>query len=152
MTATCHARYRRKILGALALVGALLALELPAAAGAHQELMANTFIGAFRVFAAGQKSVLAYTNGRTMYTFERDEPGKTSCLAACAEAWPPALAGPGDTAFTDFTIIVRPDGARQWAYRDKPLYLSARDTANGQANGDGLDNVWSVIEIDAHEM
>ena len=117
-----------------------------------QELMANGFIGAFGAFAVGDKSALAYVNGRTLYTSEKDEPGKSNCAAACTEAWPPALAGPGDRDFTVFTIITRADGAKQWAYKGKPLYLSIKDTVNGQANANGVDDQWYIVEIPAHEM
>ena len=125
---------------------------LAAGISLSQELMAEGFIGAFRAFAVGQKSALAYVNGRTLYTFAKDEPGKSNCTGACAEAWPPALVGPGDRDFTDFTIITRADGGKQWAYKGKPLYLSVRDTANGQCNGNGVDEQWYIVEVPAHEM
>ena len=104
-----------------------------------QELMADNFIGKFKAMAVGQKSVLAYENGRTLYTSEKDEAGKSNCEAACAEAWPPALARDDDKAFEDFTLITRGDGKKQWAFKGKPLYMSARDTANGQANGNAVN-------------
>ncbi len=56
-----------------------------------QELMANGFIAAFLAFAVGDKSAFAYVNGWTLYTPEKDEPGKSNCAAACTVAWPPSL-------------------------------------------------------------
>ena len=117
-----------------------------------QELMADNFIGKFKAMAVGQKSVLAYENGRTLYTSEKDEAGKSNCEAACAEAWPPALARDDDKAFEDFTLITRGDGKKQWAFKGKPLYMSARDTANGQANGNAVNEQWYIVEVAAHEM
>lgn len=137
----------RKTVACLALAG----VALPSSAWA-QELMPDNFLGKFKAMAVGQRSVLAYENGRTVYTSEKDAPGKSNCEAACAEAWPPALALDGDKPFEAFTIITRGDGKKQWAYEGKPLYLSNRDAAKGEANGDRLNDQWYVVEVPAHEM
>lgn len=129
-----------------------LAGMLVVAPALAQELMADDFIGKFKAMSAGQKAVLAYENGRTLYTSEKDEAGKSNCEAACAEAWPPALALDEDKAFEDFTIITRGDGKKQWAFKGKPLYMSSRDTANGQANGHAVNEQWYVVEVAVHEM
>ena len=117
-----------------------------------QELMADEFVGKFKVYAVGAKTALAYENGRTLYTYEKDEPGKSNCTGACAEAWPPAVARADDKEFADFTVVTRADGAKQWAYKGKPLYMSAKDTANGQANGNAVDEQWYIVEMGGHEM
>jgi len=67
-------------------------------------------------------------DGKPLYTFARDmEPGKSSCNAGCAAAWPPLLA--------DAAVITRDDGSKQWAYKGKPLYTFARDAAGAAATG-----------------
>jgi predicted lipoprotein with Yx(FWY)xxD motif len=43
-----------------------------------------------------------------------------------------------------YTIVVRDDGKRQWAYKGWPLYYWAKDTKAGDKTGDGFNNVWKV--------
>lgn len=84
--------------------------------------------------------------GMTLYTYDRDEgtPGESSCVDACATAWPP-LAAPADAkALPDWTLIARKDGTQQWAYRGKPLYRYAADAFPGATFGDGVDTVWRL--------
>jgi hypothetical protein len=38
--------------------------------------------------------VLADAAGRTVYTFDKDEPGKSNCSGGCLVAWPPFTAKP----------------------------------------------------------
>jgi predicted lipoprotein with Yx(FWY)xxD motif len=54
---------------------------------------------------------------------------------SCVEKFPPYLASGDAAASGDFTLAQRPDGAKQWAYRGFPLYLSAKDRASGDLNG-----------------
>jgi predicted lipoprotein with Yx(FWY)xxD motif len=44
----------------------------------------------------------------------------------------------------DYTIVVRDDGSRQWAYKGKPLYLWVKDSKPGDRTGDGVNNVWRL--------
>lgn len=99
---------------------------------------------------AGYKAPLmkpAYgdAKGMTLYIFDKDvEPGKSTCSGDCAKTWP-ALAAPADAhAFGDWSVVARDDGAKQWAFKGKPLYTSAKDAKLGDANGNGADNVWHV--------
>jgi len=80
----------------------------------------------------------------TLYVFDRDTAGKSNCNGQCAINWPP-LAAPADAkASGDFTIVTRDDGSKQWAYKGKPVYTFAKDTKAGDANGDGVNNVWHI--------
>jgi predicted lipoprotein with Yx(FWY)xxD motif len=89
--------------------------------------------------------------GFTLYTFSGDkEPGKSACSSDCATAWPAVIAPANAAASGDWTLAVRADGARQWAYQGKPLYRSARDTKPGDKNGQGAeDGAWQVAALDA---
>src|SRR5262245_30442031 len=40
----------------------------------------------------------------------------------CAEQWPPAIAKPDAKSVGDWTIVARPEGARQWAYQGHPAH------------------------------
>ena len=44
----------------------------------------------------------------------------------------------------DWTVVVRDDGTRQWAFRGKPVYYWAKDTKPGDRTGDGFNNVWRL--------
>jgi predicted lipoprotein with Yx(FWY)xxD motif len=84
-------------------------------------------------------------DGMTLYTFDRDTtPGKSACSGKCATNWPPFTAA-GDAKTTgDWSVIVRADGSKQWAYKGKPLYTWMDDQKPGDVDGDGRNNVWHI--------
>jgi predicted lipoprotein with Yx(FWY)xxD motif len=80
----------------------------------------------------------------TLYTFDEDPIGETTCFGGCLVVWP-ALYAPSDAqAFGDFTVIVRDEesGEKQWAYKGKPLYFYVGDTAVGHVTGEYTD--WTI--------
>ncbi len=87
-------------------------------------------------------AVLTDAAGMTLYTYDKDEAGKSHCTGVCAVAWPPVTAPEGATARDGFTIIARPGGEHQWAYRGQPLYTYRWDREPGDVGGDGVDAVW----------
>lgn len=88
-------------------------------------------------------TVLSNDAGMTLYTFDEDTPGGSSCYGKCAENWPPLKASGAATPVGSFSIITRQDGVAQWAYKGKPLYLWVRDKAPGDTTGDGVRG-WRV--------
>ena len=83
--------------------------------------------------------VLTDARGMTLYVWNNDTvPGKSQCEGVCSLTWPPALAEDTDKAAGDYTLIVREDGKRQWAYKGKPLYGFANDGRPGDRTGDGF--------------
>ncbi len=75
-------------------------------------------------------------DGKPLYTFARDmTPGKSSCNGQCATAWPPLTAAADAKDDGDWTVVARDDGSKQWAYKGKPLYTFAKDTAGKPATG-----------------
>lgn len=90
----------------------------------------------------------------TLYIFTNDtkDAGTSVCNGDCATAWPPLLAdavedvGLEDGVTGTVTIITRDDGTSQVAYNGMPLYYFQGDTAAGQTNGQGLNDVWFVAE------
>lgn len=89
--------------------------------------------------------VLADPKGMTLYYFDRDDSGnKSNCNGKCNERWIP-FAAPADAEATgDFTLIIRGDGSRMWAYRYRPLYFSRQDKAPGDVNGYDTSNLWHI--------
>lgn len=88
--------------------------------------------------------VLTGTAGMTLYTFDRDPAGagKSVCNDACARNWPPFFAPADAMPSGAYSVVVRDDGSRQWAYRGKPLYYWAKDKNPGERTGDGFNQVW----------
>ena len=86
--------------------------------------------------------------GMTLYTFDKDEPGKSNCYDNCAANWPPYLAAEGDQPEGEWTIIDRTDGTKQWAYQGKPVYLWVKDTKPGDVTGDMVGEVWHVLKAE----
>jgi predicted lipoprotein with Yx(FWY)xxD motif len=84
--------------------------------------------------------------GMTLYVFDKDAGGKSACNGPCAASWPPLLVVGDATSSGDWTIVVRDDGGKQWAYRGKPLYQWSKDAKPGDKTGDGINNVWHVAK------
>ncbi len=84
-------------------------------------------------------------SGKPLYTFARDTtPGKSACNGGCATAWP-VLAAPADAkAEGDWSVVTRDDGSKQWAYKGKPLYTYAKDTAGAAATG--VSEAWPLAK------
>jgi predicted lipoprotein with Yx(FWY)xxD motif len=93
--------------------------------------------------------ILTNKEGRTLYTFTKDAPGRSNCSDGCAAAWPPFLVANPALAGGDFTIVTRDDGAAQWAYKGMPLYFYAADMRAGDANGEGQGGVWFTVKTRA---
>ena len=93
-----------------------------------------------------ESGVLVGANGMTLYTFDKDAGGKSACNGPCAANWPPLMAGAGDAATGDYSIITRDDGGKQWAMKGKPLYYWVKDAKPGDKTGDGFNNVWHVAK------
>ncbi len=97
-----------------------------------------------KVADTAKGKVLADARGMTLYTFDRDSAGTSACTGQCALNWPPLLAPADAKPVGSWTIITRPDGGKQWAYKGKPIYGWARDGKPGDVTGDGVNNVWRV--------
>jgi predicted lipoprotein with Yx(FWY)xxD motif len=78
----------------------------------------------------------------TLYTFDKDQPGKSNCNGTCANHWPPLMAPADAKPSGDWSVITRADGSKQWAYKGHPLYGWEKDTKPGDTTGDGVNKVW----------
>jgi predicted lipoprotein with Yx(FWY)xxD motif len=94
--------------------------------------------------ATAKDGVLTGSGGMTLYTFDRDVAGagKSVCNGPCATNWPPLMAADDAKGSSDFSVITRDDGKKQYAYKGKPLYYWLKDTKPGDKTGDGFNNVW----------
>ena len=90
--------------------------------------------------------------GRTLYVFARDVPGTSNCYGNCEQIWPPLVVDPGPPVAPpglpgQLGTTTRRDGRRQVTYNGWPLYYWVGDTAPGQANGQGVNDVWWVANL-----
>lgn len=105
-------------------------------------------LGAAHAQAVMHDGALVDSAGRTVYTFDKDEPNKSNCAGGCLAAWPAFAAKPEATAKGEFGII-ETNGARQWTINGKPLYYFAGDAKPGDRNGDGKGGTWHVVAVKA---
>ncbi len=86
-------------------------------------------------------------HGMTLYTFDKDSDGKSACNGPCAANWPPLAAAADAQSAASYTVVVRDDGSRQWAYKGHPLYTWTKDKKPGDITGDGfLNGAWHVAQ------
>jgi predicted lipoprotein with Yx(FWY)xxD motif len=95
--------------------------------------------------------ILTGANGMTLYLFTRDEPGVSNCTAGCLAAWPPLLVE-GDIVAPEglpgvLATIDRPEGGRQLTYNGWPLYFWVQDRQPGDTTGQGVNDVWFVVNV-----
>ena len=96
--------------------------------------------------------ILTDIEGMTLYLFTNDEQGsgKSVCNDDCLANWPAFTADDPltlpDGVDGELTQITRDDGTSQVAYNGWPLYYFVGDTAAGDVNGQGVGDVWYVID------
>jgi predicted lipoprotein with Yx(FWY)xxD motif len=86
--------------------------------------------------------VLVGPNGMTLYTFARDTAGsgKSACNGPCITNWPALAAPDAAKPMGDYSVVMRDDGKKQWAYKGAPLYYWSKDMKAGDRTGDGFAN------------
>jgi len=97
----------------------------------------------------GVGSYLTDIKGMTLYYFKKDSPGKSACEGPCVENWPPyyreTVAPKDGLAAGDFGTITRTDGKKQTTYKGMPLYYFFKDKKAGDTLGQGVKDVWYVV-------
>ena len=142
-------------------IGALAALSL--SVGLTGAIAANHSAGRRATVAISGSElgrVLVDGRGRTLYLFERDKHGKSSCIGPCATAWPPLIASgkPLASAGARASLLgttKRADGRLQVTYNHHPLYAFIKDTRKGQTNGENLDAFgaeWHAVSPDGAKV
>jgi predicted lipoprotein with Yx(FWY)xxD motif len=97
-------------------------------------------------------TILAYGPKRlTVYLFEADNGGASSCSGECASVWPAVSGHPqasGQAVSAHLGTITRADGTTQVTYNGHPLYLYSRDKDDGDTYGQGIKSFgasWYVL-------
>lgn len=91
------------------------------------------------------RGYLVDRRGMTLYTFERDRPGVSTCYRACERLWPPLMADLDAVPYGEFDLHDRMDGSRQWNWRGQPLYFWPSDKRPGDITGDNVSGVWHLV-------
>lgn len=106
------------------------------------------------------KKILVDEDGKTLYLFEKDRGGKSTCSGACAQAWPPVTTegkpqvGKGASA-SKLGTTTRNDGSTQVTYNGHPLYYYASDNKPGELKGEGLEQFgaeWYVLSPQGNKV
>jgi predicted lipoprotein with Yx(FWY)xxD motif len=99
--------------------------------------------------------ILVDGEGMSLYRFDPDEQGDSTCYDDCEATWPPlegpVTAGEG----VDESLIgetERTDGTVQATYDSWPLYYYGPDSAAGDVTGQGVGEVWWVLAPDGSSI
>jgi predicted lipoprotein with Yx(FWY)xxD motif len=91
-------------------------------------------------------------NGMTLYIFTHDALDTSNCSGKCLEAWPALTVDDAQSVTADEAIsgdwgtITRADDSTiQVTYNGQPLYYWAKDVNPGDTTGQGVGNVWWVV-------
>lgn len=96
--------------------------------------------------------ILVDGEGLTLYMFDVDEPGagESACTGDCLDNWPPLTldgeARVGDDVSASVSTFERSDGSMQVTANGWPLYYFAGDDEPGDATGQGIEDVWWVLD------
>jgi predicted lipoprotein with Yx(FWY)xxD motif len=95
---------------------------------------------------------LTDAEGKTLYWFKMDSVGVSACSGPCVEKWPlyyrETVAPAEGLAAGDFATITREDGKMQTTFRGYPLYYWVGDATAGDVKGQGVKDVWYVVDPD----
>src|SRR5438552_1747214 len=97
-------------------------------------------------------TVVTDGKGFTLYRFEKDsnKPAASNCDATCAAQWPPVLVTDAtiEVAGVDKSLVgtvTRKDGSKQVTIGSWPVYRYAKDSAPGEAKGQGVGGIWFAV-------
>jgi predicted lipoprotein with Yx(FWY)xxD motif len=115
----------------------------------------RTFLG--RVLIDAHDMTLYYTDGdkvkpRQVANAAAKSVGlfdlSSACAKACLKTWKPLAAPAVAMPKGDWSVVVREDGSRQWAYQGKALYSYAGDLAPSEYRGEGVDRTWHTAVVE----
>src|SRR6202012_4147907 len=91
---------------------------------------------------------IAYADkhGLTLYTWDKDPAGKSSCVDACAESFKPFLATGDAKTLGEWSLLDRGDGTKQWTLKGKALYTYVKDVDPGSLRGESPANSGALRE------
>jgi predicted lipoprotein with Yx(FWY)xxD motif len=129
---------------------AALAIALVVAAGASAS--GSSKVVAKKVQSESlEATVLARTNGRTLYSLSVETHGRFVCTGGCLGTWKPLVVPRGvkPKGPVKLGTIRRPEGKTQVTFKGRPLYSFNGDAKAGEANGEGFKDVgtWHAVKV-----
>jgi predicted lipoprotein with Yx(FWY)xxD motif len=105
-----------------------------------------------KTMKVGGKTILVNRHGMTLYHLSVEKRGHFICTtSACLGEWHPLVVARGvkPSGAKSLSVVKRPDGRRQVAYKGGPLYTFDEDHKPGDVKGDGFRDVgvWHVVTI-----
>ncbi|MFO7548008.1 MAG: hypothetical protein R6X29_03895 [Acidimicrobiia bacterium] len=123
----------------------------PTAGAGETTTIATEARPALALASTSQGRVLVADDGRSLYLFTNDSPGRSTCIDVCESSWPPLPAADTVGERLDpglLGTLERSDGFIQATYGGWPLYLFAGDVRPGDVNGQGVDGAWFLVGAD----
>ena len=92
--------------------------------------------------------------GLTLYVFDSDlGTSGSTCNDGCATTWPPVVVDDAEVNnIPGLSLIDRDDGSSQAAFKGRPLYFYANDTAAGDTNGQAVNGAWWQVDQEQVEL
>ena len=105
-----------------------------------------------KTMKVGGKTILVNRRGMTLYHLSVERKGHFICTdGACLSLWKPLVVARGVTpkGSKSLSVVKRPDGRRQVAYKGGPLYTFVQDRKPGDTKGNGFRDVgvWRVVTV-----
>jgi len=102
----------------------------------------------FATYKTQHGQLLVDQNNMTLYVSDADKPGRSACDGTCARTWRPVEAWwSAVTNGGDWSLVIRDDGTKQWAYKSKPLYLYAGDFKPSDISGNDI-TAWHAVILE----
>lgn len=90
---------------------------------------------------------LVGSNGMTLYVFDNDTKGVSTCTGSCAGIWPAYTTSTAPATLpTGITTASATNGSTQFVYKGRPLYYYSGDQVVGDMNGDGIMGIWHIAK------
>jgi len=139
-------------------LAALLMLGAAAQAGNSSASRSGGSLVGLRKTALG--TILVDSRGRTLYLFEKDRKGSSTCDSVCARYWPPLTSkgvarAAGGVRRSLLGLTGSGEGVRQVTYAGHPLYRFIGDKRAGQTTGEGLADFgaeWYAVSAGGHAV
>ncbi|MEW1952390.1 hypothetical protein [Terrabacter sp. NPDC080008] len=133
----------------------------PAAGGAATSAATSSSsheVSALKASSTSLGNVVTDGRGMTLYLFTKDTKGTTKsvCTGQCLGYWPPAMVGSTAPKATGVSgtvgSISAPGGGKQVTLNGWPLYYYAQDQAPGDVLGQGVMNIWWVVDTSGNPI
>lgn len=104
-----------------------------------------------------EQGYLVDGDGHSLYLFVNDDQGPSTCFDDCLSIWPALLVDaelvPGEGVDPELLgQVEREDGTMQVTYNGWPLYYYAADAAAGDTTGQGVGEVWYVLDAEGNAL